>query len=697
MLYAAVGCLVAQGGVTMAPVAQAAQYEATVQFTSIVVDETGVRLEGTITNTGTDPVYNAQAALWRDRTPLTTQDKLDTALAADPTSDTGDRIAGAVNVMCSGTATFSPGDTYDFSVSATWDQMGINSDGVYLVGVHVRASSVSWGSPVTIGRGRTLATLANDQSAFTATVVMLTSAPSLLHDDIFIDDHLADELANRLATLLDLARAPGVSWVVDPALIDEVSIMAQGYEVAGTASRSGTTPGTGTAIATSWLASFRTLNYTQGYRLPWGNPDLALGASTGTDLITASQSPDLPMNNLQNLPLVVRADNGQVDDAFLSYIAGLQPDFVLGEAGLCANLPHGVVLDTMATPYPGGPGPDTDTPLQQQQRALAEDAAQPVAIRVITNEDDAALASWATPGWVTPILLGSIQVSDDWASDLSRGTPAGTLSAATLDRLHDAETTAATYDSLIADPAISSPLTAPAIARLASQSWAGDDPAMAYGGSVNQWISDIMSGVSLIATSQVSLTSRTASFPVTVANNMDVPVRIRISTLTVPIPSSPGNLTIPTTDVQTIQPGDKVSLVLSPTVIRDGDVDAIITVTTQDGYALDSSSTVRMHANSSFWLGWVVVGTAAVLFVVGTFLRVRSKSRHDDAVTGADKTEARTTSEPGTEPESETEPGSEQDFEPGTEPSSDPAGRESGVDAVQHPDSRPAGQEVEHV
>ena len=623
-------CLAVMASV-ITPTAHAApQYEAAVVFTQIVADDNGVSLAGTITNTGTDPLFNVQVELWRDRTPLTTPDQLDQALAADPDLDTGIRIqtTDSISVVCSGTTTFDPDDSAGFTVSATWDEMNIHADGVYLVGAQVRATSASWGSRVTIGRGRTLATVANAESAQAATVVMLTSAPSLVHDTVFKDDHLADELSGRLATLLDLARQPGVSWVVDPALIDEVTRMADGYEVlAAPPGGSDTTPGTGSAQAQTWLAAFRSLNQAQGYRLPWGNPDLALGARTDTDLIARSQDEDLPMYDLGNLPLLLRSGNGQADSGLLDAVAALQPDIVLADAESGAVLPHGVLLTTLPVPYPGGPGPDADTPLQRQFRALAEDAVNSVTIRVISTEEDAGLASGPVPAWVTPVLLSSIHAQADWTPDLSRGTPAGPLTSATLDRVREVQNSADTYASLISDPAAVSSLTEPAMARLASQSWEGDEPAAAYSASVNQWISSILSSVSLTATPEVSLTSRTAPFPVTVTNKLDVPVSVRISTQIVPLPQSLANLTIGTTGVETIQPGDKVPVLLSPTVIREGDADVILTLTTQDGFILDASATVRIHASSSSWMGWAVVGAAAVLFIVGTFLRVRSKSR----------------------------------------------------------------------
>ncbi|MCL2471292.1 MAG: DUF6049 family protein [Propionibacteriaceae bacterium] len=616
--------------VGLAPAAQAVQYQATVTFTSVTTDDQGVTLTGTVLNTGTDPLYRAQVVLWRDRTPLTTQDQLDTALAVDPMTDTGDRIIqdGSVTVICSGTDTFASGATANFSVSASWADLGLTADAVYLVGVHVRGADVSWGSQVTIGRGRTLVTVANATQATTATVVMLTSAPSLLHDSVFVDDHLTEDLAGRLSTLLDLAHQPGVSWAIDPALYHEISVMAQGYSVTdGTT----TTPGKGQAKATAWLASFKTLDTTQGYRLPWGNPDLALGASTNsTAMLATAQAAEQANPALDSLPLLVRAANGQADDAFLTYVATLQPAIVLAASAASATLPQGRLLNTMSTAFPGGPGPDVDTSLQQSQRAIAEDALSgSTVIRVVDTAADANLASQPLPAWVTPVALSAVDASQGWDPDMSAGQPSGPLTEATLTTVAPIQSLVSTYASLTGDQDGASRLTDAAQASILSQSWAGDDAAQAYAGAVRQWLSSVLNQVSLIATTEVTLTSHTTSFPVTVTNKLSVPVLVRLSTTVTPAGSSMAIVTVPTTDVVTIQPGDRLPVILSPTVVREGDANAIVRLTTPDGLSLGPQASVTIHAQGSSWMIFAVFAAAVVLLMAGTFLRVKNRQKYN--------------------------------------------------------------------
>ena len=621
---------VALTAVGWAPAAQAVQYQATVTLTAVTTDAAGVTLSGTVLNTGTDALYRAQVVLWRDRTPLTTQDQLDTALATDPMSDTGDRINqdGSVTVICSGTNTFASGATAAFTVSASWADLGLTSDAVYLVGVHVRGADVSWGSLVTIGRGRTLVTVANTTQATTATVVMLTSAPSLLHDNVFVDDHLADELSGRLSTLLALARQPGASWAIDPALFHEISVMAQGYSVTdGTTS----TEGKGQAQAAAWLAAFKSLDSTQGYRLPWGNPDLALGASTNsTAMLTTAQAAEQDNPTLDALPLLVRPGNGQADDAFLTYISPLQPAIVLAQASANAMLPSGLLLNTVPTAFLGGPGPDVDTPLQQTQRAIAEDAITgSTVIRVVDTVADASLAGQPWPDWVTPVPLSAVGATLSWDPDMSAGPASGPLTEATLNTIGPIQSVVSTYASLTGDQDGATRLARLAQASILSQSWAGDDAAQAYAGTVQQWLGSLLNQVSLTATTEVTLASHTTSFPVTVTNKLSVPVSVRLSTTVTPVGTSMAIVTVPTTDVVTIQPGDRLPIILSPTVVREGDANAVVRLTTPDGLPLGPQASVKIHAQGSSWMIFAVFAAAVILLMAGTFLRVKNRQKYN--------------------------------------------------------------------
>ena len=81
--------------------------------------------------------------------------------------------------------------------------------------------------------------------------------------NLFRTDDLSGQLAGRLENLLDAAAQPGMSWLIDPALLDEVRDMADGYQVVD---GSGTAPGTGAEVAAAWLLAFAKLDFHAGGR-----------------------------------------------------------------------------------------------------------------------------------------------------------------------------------------------------------------------------------------------------------------------------------------------------------------------------------------------------------------------------------------------------------------------------------------------
>jgi len=615
--------------------AQAAQYNATVTFTAIQADTTGITLSGTVQNTGTDPLYKVQVVLWRDADTITTPSELQAVLALDPQADIGDRLAqaSATVVIVTGDTAFGPGQTASFTVSTTWADAQIAQTGAYLVGVHVRACDNTWGPLVTIGWGRTLVTKTTEPVP-TAAVVLLTSPPSLLHDNVFLDDHLASELTGRLLTLVTLASHDahsGIAWLIDPALFHEISVMSQGYQVL---SDTALVDGSGQAAAVNWLNAYKSLDQAAGYRLPWGNPDLALGAATGnTSLIANAQAAEAANSELSHLPLAVQAGNGLADDAFLSYVAPLQPAVVLAQVASSAMSGDIRILNTAPVAFPDGAGTNpADAGLQQVQRAQADDIVNPAPlVRIVSTAADAALTSQllTLPVALTP--LRSIPVTAAWTSELSKGAAQGPLTEAMTASVNAVGKAVNAYASLVNSPDSAQAMALLPMAALLSQSWPGDAAAKSYATAMEQWLQSLMTAVSLTATPEVSLTSRTALFPVTITNNLTVPAYVRVAARSVPLGSQPANLSIPTTEVQVVQPGDKMAITLSPTVVREGDAEARLQLTTQDGTAIGAPVTVTVNARASAWMGWAVVVAAFILFTVGTVLRVRTKRSHDPA------------------------------------------------------------------
>lgn len=103
--------------------------------------------------------------------------------------------------------------------------------------------------------------------------IELIERPHQLLDGKFIDDELATLLApeGRLGSLVYTPKVTRAHWFIDAALIDEVSDMADGYELVSKED------GVGVDVATAWLAQLRIA--TTGATvtpIAYGNPDVRL-------------------------------------------------------------------------------------------------------------------------------------------------------------------------------------------------------------------------------------------------------------------------------------------------------------------------------------------------------------------------------------------------------------------------------------
>ncbi|WP_343241449.1 MULTISPECIES: DUF6049 family protein [unclassified Streptomyces] len=105
---------------------------------------------------------------------------------------------------------------------------------------------------------------------------------------IFLDDDLAADLApgGRLQELVELGKTLPITWVVDPDLLATVDFMTRSYRVLGPdGDVAHTTPGTGTENAKQWLNDLKSA--TAGHEvvsLPFGDTDIASIAHHGKDV-----------------------------------------------------------------------------------------------------------------------------------------------------------------------------------------------------------------------------------------------------------------------------------------------------------------------------------------------------------------------------------------------------------------------------
>jgi len=104
-------------------------------------------------------------------------------------------------------------------------------------------------------------------------VIKIVSAPRQTFTGEFRNDSLAQELtpSGRLGLLVYVPTSRAKTWVIDPALIDEVTAMTGDYKVANNAAP------IGNAIATNWLIQLKKITSANDViSLAYGNPDVTL-------------------------------------------------------------------------------------------------------------------------------------------------------------------------------------------------------------------------------------------------------------------------------------------------------------------------------------------------------------------------------------------------------------------------------------
>jgi len=618
------------------PIAQAAD-TGQVTLTSVTQTDADVHLVGSVSNSG-QPLYQAGIAVWVDTTPRTTAAGLATALASDRLGASGQALTQSATTylsLSSGASTFAADASGDFNFTATWADLGLSADGVYLVGVELRGATSRYGTVATVARSRALVTLATTRATTAVTLVALTSAPSWLYGDVFADDHLAGELTGRLSALVSLADQAPTNWAIDPSLEQAVRTMANGYQVLVNGQL---VDGTGQDAAKAWLTRLDQLDRNRGYYLPWGNPDFAAAQAAGdTTLFDALAG----VVNFDPLPTLIRADNGLGDPAWLDYVSTVKPDVVLAGANQSGRLAHGQLIATLPVAFPGGPDGDA-SPDQVHQRRLAEDFVNGTTVRWITTEAEAALAAQPEPAWCQPIDLGSINLTVPFDPANLLGSAVGPLTAATAANVQPLLSASATLGALLKDPDTIDANTRMQQVNTWSQDWPDDAAATGYAQAVTGWLADQLGRVALHVSGPVTLTSRTTAFPVDITNGLDRPIYVEVSATS----SIDTVMTFATTDAIMIGPGDTLPASLSPRVLRDGTVTATVTLSTPDGRAFGAVQSIEVTANQSAWLGWTVIIVAAALFVAGTLLRVRTarrKNRSADPATTDDNTPANPT------------------------------------------------------
>lgn len=638
-------CLVTFGSFRPSPAA-ADGHLVQIRFSAVTAPATGdgtVTMSGTVTNTSDEDLRQVQVMTWRYRSVVaTTPDELRTVLTSPPDDPIGARITqfgpSFQDITTEDSPVLAPGESARFTVTVPYRDLQMDGgNGVYLLGVHVRGLTPGDGL-ATIARARTLLSRPPAGTGPTATVtsvVVLSSAPSAVGPNTFRDEHLVDELApeGRLGRLLDSADRPGVSYAIDPALLAEITDMADGYSVGKPNGQS--VDGTGQAAAQQWLKRFRSLDG-DGWRLPWAMADLnALTTHPHREDLLASIHRTTE-RSVTDLPLLVTTPSGLVDADTITLSQDLQPKAVLAAnfrsqhtvtASPTADIPLVRVEQGL---FDGGPQPD---PTADQVRIRDRRDAQtlvtamdgrPQQVRLITTPQQA-IADSDDPAWVDRQSLAELLARD--APQSSHEVEPVPLDAqiptTTVDRVASyAQSCDALVDLVVASDTIRAQ-TDSTLVRSLSGWWVHQDgEATTMLQSLDPLIAPLRNGnaVTMAVAPKVTLTAQEGTFfPATITNRLSQPVRVQ------PVFRSeqPQRLGFPDQATVEIGPGQSVTVDIQPQTRVNGSVVATGRLRTVSGHPVSKPVEVTVESTNLGQAGWIIVIVSGAVLLGTTTWRIR--------------------------------------------------------------------------
>ncbi|SFP66859.1 hypothetical protein SAMN05660464_3844 [Geodermatophilus dictyosporus] len=259
-----------------------------------------VTVEGRLTNTGTETLTELTLRLQRGAVVTTRAELL--AADADP-----DPVTAGSAPFATVAGELAPGDEVAFTYTATTADLGMDRDGVHPLLLNVNATGPDGGKS-RVGEVRTSVVQQTAPPATATSVAWLWPLVEPTHRDAaggFADDDLAAEVSadgrldralavlERLPTaVLPGAVEPGpvapVTLAVDPVLVEELALMAEGpYAVAGQEGA-----GTGTEAAAAWLDRLRAVAADHTVvALPYGDVDADALQSAGLPAVVTRSLP----------------------------------------------------------------------------------------------------------------------------------------------------------------------------------------------------------------------------------------------------------------------------------------------------------------------------------------------------------------------------------------------------------------------
>ena len=666
------------------PVSRSAQRRAT-QDLDVTLDKlnpsvlprSGVmRMSGTITNTTRETLTAINVHPLTSASPMTTAREIEVSVESDPEIYIGERITDIG--LFDSVRDLAPGESVRWRVRVPVDELDISGqEGVYWIGVQVLAADPD-GAREVRGRVRTFIPLLSGQQDPVPTSVILPvrrQVERAADGRLTRADEWAEELSpgGRLANLASFVRSSGtapVTWLIDPAVMDAVDQLARGNprrNIEPTEPAPGEDDSeqqdeeeavaeeeqrrNGLPEADQWLSDVRSLTARNPVlALPYGDLDVAAAARYAPRLYPrarAQATEALESYDIESTPALV-PPSGLLSPAALG-LASQDTEIFLSEEAIGevyddpADVPSTIesadhrIGITDHTVGEGGPGPDDRLgPVTLRQRVLAEAAVRSLAgdteeltVDLPFDYDPGPRGAQFFRGLEQPFL-------DVVPASVDRSDPAPEVDRVAyptrqvVRELNDANLTAtkrfidagARLDSVLVRNDTVGDVTQREALPTSSYMFR-DDPVVAQVSADDStaWLRARLDRIGIQAPSFVILSSDKGPFAVTVTNDLDQPVRVRIEAQTRDdlVIKAPEEITLEAETRQTVQlTAEAASIGVHPVRLVATDV---------DGNPIGAFDEVDIRSNTVGVIIWVIMGVGVGILAISIPVRWARRRR----------------------------------------------------------------------
>ena len=624
-------------------------------------------IRGTVANTSGSVVPQVTVRLRVGTEPLSSRSSV-AAVASGSVDSAGNPVDGTRTVAI---AQLLPGQSAPFTISVPMATLDLPQRGVYQLAFEAQ-SDPGDGNLQRVGLLRTFLPWLPDPVATPSvglvTVWPLTETPAVASDGVLINDQIPRALApgGRLRVLVDAVatHSASVTWVVDPALLETVAHMANGYRIRlGTDTVAGDRPGD----AGDWLDDVRRLTANADVlAMPYAAPDdvALVRGNLGRDVVRSITTAAPAASGVLGRPVpstIAWPTNGLTDEITLRVLSDAGPRAVLladrqlrstsdftpsgtapipGTAGSgTAVVPDGILSAVLAAPHR-----TTTDVIVGRQRLLAELAqialekpdvprtvvmAPPVAWTSTSAFLTEALTAVNSVPWVHPTTLATLLGGEP--SSVPRilaGYPesarASELPGAYVSRLAQAQRSTELLGDVVSGAA---PTTVPLAASLMRASSGGFRSQLPTGAELIRGtrarVDAILGGVRIVSHGSVTLPGDSGIVPLSIANTLSSPVTVGIQMIATPSV----RMSITPVDPVVIPAGATKLVEVPARVSGSQPVDLSVRLTSVDGSPFGETAELNVgssaYSRAAAWVVGFAFAALVLLLLINSVRRVR--------------------------------------------------------------------------